>query len=91
MSFVLASMNRLNNEVRDVGENGMHSNSAGGGQDRPPAQPSSGAVLTVGFNGLRRRAKLSNAVGYSATDAPRHKRPDLSPRSRHHDLEKREK
>ena len=63
----------------------------GGGQERPPAQTTSGAVLTVGFNGLRRRAKLSNAVGYSATDAPRHKRPDLSPRSRHHDLEKREK
>ena len=81
---------RLNNEVRDVGENGMHSNSAGGRQSRPSAQNSTRATLTVGFNGLRKRAKLSNAVGYSAMEAPRHTRPDLSPRNRHHDLENRE-
>ena len=73
-----------------MGENGMHSNSAGGRQSRPSAQTSSRAFLTVGFNGLRKRAKLSNAVGYSPSDAPRHKRPDLSTRSRHHDLENRE-
>ena len=81
---------RLNNEVRDMGENGMHSNSAGGRQSRPSAQTSTRATLTVGFNGLRKRAKLSNAVGYSAMEAPRHTRPDLSPRDRHHDLENRE-
>ena len=81
---------RLNNEVRDMGENGMHSNSAGGRQRRPSAQTSTRATLTVGFNGLRKRAKLSNAVGYSAMEAPRHTRPDLSPRDRHHDLENRE-
>ena len=81
---------RLNNEVRDVGENGMHSNSAGGRQSRPSAQTSFRANLTLGFNGLRKRAKLSNAVGYSAIEAPRHTRPDLSPRNRHHDLENRE-
>jgi len=81
---------RLNNEVRDVGENGMHSNSAGGRQSRPSAQTSTRATLTVGFNGIRRRAKLSNAVGYSPSDAPRQERPNLSTRSRHHDLENRE-
>jgi len=81
---------RLNNEVRDMGENGMHSNSAGGRQSRPSAHTSNRAILTVGFNGLRKRAKLSNAVGYSPSDAPRHERPDLSTRSRHHDLENRE-
>ena len=81
---------RLNNEVRDMGENGMHSNSAGGRQSRPSAHTSTRAILTVGFNGLRKRAKLSNAVGYSPSDAPRHERPDLSRRSRHHDLENRE-
>ena len=48
------------------------------------------AVLTVGFRGLQRRARLSNAIGYSAAEAPRPKRPDLSTRSRHHDLEKRD-
>ena len=87
---MLGLMIRLNNEVRDMGENGMHSNSAGGRHSRPSAQSSSPAVFTVGFNGLRKRAKLSNAVGYSPSDAPRHKRPDLSPRSRHHDLENRD-
>ena len=81
---------RLNNEVRDVGENGMHSNSAGGRQSRPSAQTSTRAFLTVGFNGIRKRAKLSNAVGYSPSDAPRQERPNLSTRSRHHDLENRE-
>ena len=81
---------RLNNEVRDMGENGMHSNSAGGRQSRSSAHTSTRAILTVGFNGLRKRAKLSNAVGYSPSDAPRHERPDLSTRSRHHDLENRE-
>ena len=81
---------RLNNEVRDVGENGMHSNSAGGRQSRPSAQTSTRATLTVGFNGLRKRATLSNAVGYSPSDAPRQERPNLSTRSRHHDLENRE-
>ena len=90
MSYVLASTNRLGNKVRDMGENGMHSNSAGGRQSRPSAQTSSRAKLTLGFNGLRKRAKLSNAVGYSAIEAPRHTRPDLSPRNRHHDLENRE-
>ena len=81
---------RLNNEVRDVGENGMHSNSAGGRQSRPSAQTSTRAILTVGFNGIRKRAKLSNAVGYSPSDAPRKARANLSTRSRHHDLENRE-
>ena len=73
-----------------MGENGMHSNSAGGRQSRPSAHTSTRAILTVGFNGLRKRAKLSNAVGYSPSDAPRHERPNLSTRSRHHDLENRE-
>ncbi len=82
--------NRLNNKVRDMGENGMHSNSAGGRQSRPSAHTSTRAILTVGFNGLRKRAKLSNAGGYSPSDAPRQERPDLSTRSRHHDLENRE-
>ena len=87
---MLDSTIRLNNEVRDVGENGMHSNSAGGRQSRPSAQTSTRAILTVGFNGIRKRAKLSNAVGYSPSDAPRQERPNLSTRSRHHDLENRE-
>ena len=87
---MLGLMIRLNNEVRDMGENGMHSNSAGGRQSRPSAQTSTQAILTVGFNGIRKRAKLSNAVGYSPSDAPRQERPNLSTRSRHHDLENRE-
>ena len=33
---MLGLMIRLNNEVRDMGENGMHSNSAGGGIVAPP-------------------------------------------------------
>ena len=73
-----------------MGENGMHSNSAGGRPSRPSAPHHSEAVLTVGFRGLQRRARLSNAIGYSAAEAPRPKRPDLSTRSRHHDLEKRD-
>jgi len=31
-------------------------------------------MIKVGFAGLRRRAKLSNAVGYSPRDAPRPQR-----------------
>ena len=86
---MLGLMIRLNNEVRDMGENGMHSNPRGR-HSRPSAQSSSPAVFTVGFNGIRKRAKLSNAEGYSPSDAPRQERPNLSTRSRHHDLENRE-
>ncbi|HII43367.1 TPA: hypothetical protein HA325_01960 [Candidatus Thalassarchaeaceae archaeon] len=73
-----------------MGENGMHSNSAGGRHSRPSAPHHSKAVLTIGFSALQRRARLSNAIGYSAAEAPRPERADLSPRSRHHDLEKRD-
>ena len=43
----------------------MHKN-AGGRHRRPLAQP-----VICGLKGLRERAKLSDAVGYKASEAPR--------------------
>gem|GEM_PF-2007625 len=55
-------------------------------------------MIKVGFAGLRRRAKLSNAVGYSPRDAPRPQRGMESLRESnqgsihnpHQDLDKRD-
>jgi len=44
----------------------MHEKNAGGRRRRPLAQP-----VLCGLEGLRTRARLSNAVGYDARDVPR--------------------
>ncbi len=44
----------------------MHEKNAGGRRRRPLAQP-----VLCGLEGLRARAKLSDAVGYDAHDVPR--------------------
>ncbi|HIE80961.1 MAG TPA: hypothetical protein EYQ07_00230 [Candidatus Poseidoniales archaeon] len=81
-----------------MGENGMHSKKAGGRHRRLPATHPSRAMIKIGFAGLRRRAKLSNAVGYSPRDAPRPQRGMESLRESnqgsihnpHQDLDKRD-
>jgi hypothetical protein len=44
----------------------MHEKNAGGRRGRPLAQP-----VLCGLEGLRARARLSDAVGYEARDVPR--------------------
>ncbi len=53
---------------------GMHKN-VGGQEKRPLTQvQSTKSKIIIGFSGVRSRAKLSNAVGYDAREAPREKR-----------------
>ena len=49
-----------------MSDDGMHENTAGGRHRRPLAQP-----ILCGLEGLRARAKLSDAIGYDARDVPR--------------------
>ena len=49
-----------------MSDDGMHENNAGGRHRRPLAQP-----VLCGLEGLRARAKLSDAIGYDARDVPR--------------------
>ena len=49
-----------------MSDDGMHGNNAGGRRRRPLAQP-----VFCGLEGLRARAKLSDAAGYDACDVPR--------------------
>jgi hypothetical protein len=49
-----------------MSDDGMHENNAGGRHRRPLAQP-----ILCGLEGLRARAKLSDAIGYDARDVPR--------------------
>ena len=52
----------------------MHKN-VGGREKRPLTQMQSDkSEIIIGFSGVRKRARLSNAVGYQARDAPREKR-----------------
>jgi len=51
-----------------MSEDGMHKNV--GGRKSPLTQHYK-TNITVGFSGIRSRAKLSNAVGYDAKDVPR--------------------
>ena len=57
-----------------MSEDGMHKN-VGGREKRPLTQMQSDkSEIIIGFSGVRKRARLSNAVGYQARDAPREKR-----------------
>ncbi|MEE3278095.1 MAG: hypothetical protein VX216_06215 [Candidatus Thermoplasmatota archaeon] len=49
-----------------MSDDGMHENNAGGRHRRPLAQP-----ILCGLEGLRARAKLSDAIGYDARDVSR--------------------
>ena len=57
-----------------MSKDGMHKNV--GGQEKSPLTQiqSTKSKIIIGFSGLRNRAKLSNAVGYEAREAPREKR-----------------
>jgi|TARA_B000000475_G_scaffold264209_1_gene251526 hypothetical protein len=57
-----------------MSDDGMHKN-VGGREKRPLTQMQSDkSEIIIGFSGVRKRARLSNAVGYQARDAPREKR-----------------
>ena len=57
-----------------MSDDGMHKN-VGGREKRPlPQMQSDKSEIIIGFSGVRKRARLSNAVGYQARDAPREKR-----------------
>ena len=49
----------------------MHTKNAGGSENPSPTPPYSVNKFTRGFRGVAHRAKLSNAVGYNAKEAPR--------------------
>ncbi len=51
-----------------MSEDGMHKNV--GGPKSPLTQPRT-RKMTIGFSGIRGRAKLSNAIGYGAKEVPR--------------------
>lgn len=54
-----------------MSEDGMHTN-VGGRQNRPLTHVQSRkSKIIIGFSGIRNRARLSNAIGYEARDAPR--------------------
>ncbi len=69
----------------------MHSEDAGGPINRPSADSPPHSRLTIGFRGLRDRANISNAVGYSPREAPRNQRKVLSSRDRHHNMKSSKK
>lgn len=53
-----------------MSEDGMHTN-VGGQENRPLTHVKSRkSKIIIGFSGIRNRAKLSNAMGYDARDAP---------------------
>jgi hypothetical protein len=54
-----------------MSEDGMHKNVGG---HKSPLTQHHQTKITIGFSGIRSRAKLSNAVGYGAKDAPRFSR-----------------
>ena len=54
-----------------MSEDGMHKNV--GGHKSPRTQQHQ-TRITVGFSGIRSRARLSNAVGYDAKEVPRFSR-----------------
>ena len=49
----------------------MHTKNAGGSENPLVNTPYSVNKFTRGFRGVAHRAKLSNAVGYNAKEAPR--------------------
>ena len=67
-----------------MSEDGMHTN-VGGRRKRPLTQvQTTKSKIIIGFSGVRARARLSNAIGYDARDAPR----DARGKSRITDREK---
>ena len=54
-----------------MGEDGMHTKNAGGPKNPLVNTPKSKDKFQRGFAGIDQRAKLSNAVGYNAKEAPR--------------------
>ena len=54
-----------------MSEDGMHKNVGG---HKSPLTQQHQTRITVGFSGIRSRARLSNAVGYDAKEAPRFSR-----------------
>ena len=54
-----------------MSEDGMHKNV---GWHKSPLTQHHQTKITIGLSGIRSRAKLSNAVGYGAKDAPRFSR-----------------
>jgi len=54
-----------------MGEDGMHTKNAGGSESPLANTPKSKKEFRRGFRGVVHRARLSNAVGYNAKEAPR--------------------
>ena len=54
-----------------MGEDGMHTKNAGGPKTPLANTPKSKDRFQRGFRGVVHRARLSNAVGYNAKEAPR--------------------
>jgi hypothetical protein len=54
-----------------MGEDGMHTKNAGGSENPLANTPYSVNKFTRGFRGVAHRARLSNAIGYNAKEAPR--------------------
>ena len=54
-----------------MGEDGMHTKNAGGPNTPLANTPKSKDRFQRGFRGVVHRARLSNAVGYNAKEAPR--------------------
>jgi hypothetical protein len=54
-----------------MSEDGMHKNVGG---HKSPLTQQHQTRITIGFSGIRSRARLSNAVGYGAKEAPRFSR-----------------
>jgi hypothetical protein len=54
-----------------MGEDGVHTKNAGGSKNPLANTPYSVNKFTRGFRGVAHRARLSNAIGYNAKEAPR--------------------
>ena len=54
-----------------MGEDGMHTKNAGGPKTPLANTPKSKDRFQRGFRGVVHRARLSNAVGFNAKEAPR--------------------
>ena len=54
-----------------MSEDGMHKNVGG---HKSPLTQQHQTRITIGFSGIRNRARLSNAVGYDAKEVPRFSR-----------------
>jgi len=57
--------------VREMSDDGVHKKNAGERKGRSLANHQNKNNPKIGFRGIVHRARLSNAMGYDAKDAPR--------------------